>query len=234
MSTDESRNEKKMYIKAIVRGIFALLMIIVVILILAGRIDYWQGWIFGIFSVATVLIQSILFAGKTDLAKERLKPGPGTKWWDKIFWALYVPTYFAIIVVASLDAGRFQWSVQFPLLVYVISYIFHVFSHFMNLWSMWTNRFFSSTVRIQMDRGQEVVQDGPYRFVRHPGYVGGILMGTTTSLVLGSVWGLIPAAFMVVQLVVRTYLEDTTLQKELPGYTDYAKKVRHRLIPGVW
>ena len=82
---------------------------------------------------------------------------------------------------------------------------------------MWTNRFFSSAVRIQTDRGQHVVQDGPYRFVRHPGYVGAILLGLAGAVVLGSVWALIPAGLMAVLVVVRTALEDATLQPELPG-----------------
>jgi protein-S-isoprenylcysteine O-methyltransferase Ste14 len=99
---------------------------------------------------------------------------------------------------------------------------------------MWVNNWFSSTVRIQMDRDQHVVQDGPYRYVRHPGYVGGILMAVSASLILGSLWALIPASIVVLLLVIRTYLEDTTLQKELPGYADYTKKVRYRLVPGLW
>jgi protein-S-isoprenylcysteine O-methyltransferase Ste14 len=99
---------------------------------------------------------------------------------------------------------------------------------------MWTNRFFSSTVHIQSDREHQVVQEGPYRFVRHPGYVHGILMGLSVPLVLGSLWALIPAFVGSVIRVIRTYLEDTTLRKELPGYVEYSNKVKHRLIPGIW
>lgn len=101
-------------------------------------------------------------------------------------------------------------------------------------WAKWTNRFFSSTVRIQTDRGHEVVQDGPYRIVRHPGYVSGILMAITSSLVLGSLSGLIPAGAVMALLVVRTGLEDRTLRNELAGYADYAQKTKFRLLPGVW
>ena len=94
--------------------------------------------------------------------------------------------------------------------------------------------FFSSVVRLQNDRGQEVVQQGPYRMIRHPGYVAGSLMAISISLVLGSLWGLIPAGAVLILLIIRTYLEDTTLQRELPGYSDYARKVKYRLIPGIW
>lgn len=104
----------------------------------------------------------------------------------------------------------------------------------MLLWAKWANRFFSSVVRIQTDRGQTVCKDGPYRFVRHPGYVGGLLFGMATPLALGSFWALIPAAVGAMLLIVRTYLEDRTLQEELPGYLEYTKEVRHRLLPRIW
>ena len=101
-------------------------------------------------------------------------------------------------------------------------------------WAMWTNDFFSSRVRIQTDRGQYVVTNGPYRFVRHPGYVGAIIFLPASALLLGSIYALIPVAIDIFLLIIRTYLEDLTLQKELPGYTDYVKKVRFRLIPCIW
>jgi protein-S-isoprenylcysteine O-methyltransferase Ste14 len=109
-----------------------------------------------------------------------------------------------------------------------------VLAVFITLWAIWINRFFSSVVRIQKERGQEVIQDGPYRFVRHPGYVGGILLALGNALVLGSLWALIPAGIMSLLLVIRTYLEDITLQRELPGYTDYTRKVKYRLLPWIW
>jgi protein-S-isoprenylcysteine O-methyltransferase Ste14 len=235
MPPKESTNkESKEYLKIVVKGFISLLFIIAFIFLLAGRLTYWQGWVFSIVMVLLVVIQMIAFADKTDLARERFKPGPGTKWWDKVFWALYAPLFFAIFIVACLDVGRFLWSPQLPLVVYVISYIAFIFSIYLYSWAMWVNTWFSSTVRIQTDRAQEVVQTGPYRYVRHPGYVGGILMAISTSLVLGSLWGLIPAVFVIMLLIIRTYLEDTTLQKELPGYFDYVKKVRYRLVPGLW
>jgi protein-S-isoprenylcysteine O-methyltransferase Ste14 len=226
--------ENHFYLRALVQGFFTFLLVAAIIFVLAGRITYWQGWGFVITCVLLVLIQSIVFASKTDLVRERLKPGPGTKWWDKVFYAFYIPLFFAIIIVASLDTGRFQWSTQLPVSVYIIGYMVFVLSIFIYSWAMWVNRFFSSTVRLQTDRGQEVVQSGPYRFVRHPGYVGGILLAISSSLALGSLWGLVPAGAVMILLIIRTYLEDVTLQKELPGYADYAKKVRYRLLSGIW
>jgi protein-S-isoprenylcysteine O-methyltransferase Ste14 len=233
-TTERAKKETAWYLKIAVKGFSSLLFIIAFIFLLAGRLTYWQGWVFSVVMVLLVLIQLIVFADKTDLVRERVNPGPGTKWWDKVFWALYAPLFFAIFIIACLDAGRFLWSPQLPLVVYVISYIAFIFSIYLYSWAMWVNTWFSSTVRIQTDRAQEVVQTGPYRYVRHPGYVGGILMAISTSLILGSLWGLIPAVFVVILLVIRTYLEDITLQKELPGYFDYVKKVRYRLVPGLW
>jgi len=118
--------------------------------------------------------------------------------------------------------------------VYVAAYIVLAVACAFSLWAMWTNRFFSSVVRIQTDRGHHVVQGGPYRLIRHPGYVGAILSVLSTAVVLGSLWSLIPAGLTTVLVSVRTALEDATLQRELPGYAEYASKVRYRLLPGVW
>ena len=233
-TTERTKKETTWYLKIAARGFISLLFIIVFIFLLAGRLTYWQGWVFSIVMVLLVLIQLIAFADKTDLARERFKPGPGTKWWDKVLLALYGPLFFAIVIIACLDAGRFVWSPKLPLVVYVISYIAFIFSVYLYSWAMWVNKWFSSTVRIQTDRDQQVVQGGPYRYVRHPGYVAGILLAISTSLVLGSLWGLIPAVMVVVLLIFRTYLEDITLQKELLGYFNYTKKVRYRLVPLVW
>ena len=230
MSTDD----RIWYFRALIKRLVAFLLGIAAIFILAGRINYWQGWVFGGIAIIAFSIVAIMYASRLDLAKERLKPGPGTKWWDKIFYALYIPMHLAVIVLASLDAGRFLWTAQLPVSVYIVGYIVHIFSYVMALWPMGTNKFFSSVVRIQEDRNHQVVQEGPYRFIRHPGYVAGVLSGVSTSLVLGSLWALIPGGIIILLFIIRTYLEDNTLQKELPGYADYAKKVKYRLAPGVW
>ena len=223
-----------MSLKMIIKGFLSILLVMAIVFIPAGRLNYWQGWGFTGILILIVVISYILFAGKADLIKEREKPGPGTKWWDKVFYAFYIPAFFAVVIIASLDAGRFGWTAQFSLYIYVLGYLIFIFANFVTTWSMWVNRFFSSTVRIQTDRGQQVIQTGPYRFVRHPGYVGGILLGLGTSLILGSFWALIPAGFVTMLLITRTYLEDATLQKELLGYADYTSKVRFRLLPGIW
>ena len=215
-------------------GIARFVVFMVAVFLLAGRISYWQGWAWGGVGLLATLIVALLFRGKRELMQERLKPGPGTKWWDRVFYALYIPGFLAVIGGAAMDAGRVHWSPPLPPAVYVASYVLLVYSYFLAFWAMWTNRFFSSVVRIQSDRGQTVVREGPYRYVRHPGYAGAIPLVISTALSLGSLWALAPAAFITVLFVVRTALEDATLQRELPGYAEYAREVRYRLIPGIW
>ncbi len=235
MPNSECRKQNnREYFKIIAVGFFTRLLMIPTIFVSAGRINYWQGWVFSGFSVLRVLISAIMFMHKPDIIKERARPGPGSKRWDKVLYGLYIPLLIAVIIVGSLDAGRFGWTLRLPVSVYIISYIVNNLAYGINIWAMWTNRFFSSTVRIQTDRGHEVVQDGPYRLIRHPGNMGLILSQITGALILGSLWALIPAGIIVVLVIIRTYLEDVTLQKELPGYSDYVKKVRHRLLPGIW
>lgn len=232
--TDTQTKPSRRYWIITIRGILRFVAILAAMFILAGRMSYWQAWAYGTLGLLFGVVVAVLFAGKPDVIEERVRPGPGMKWWDKVFFVLYLPSFLAILVLASLDAGRFHWSPALPTGVYAGSYLLLVVAYAMVLWAMWTNRFFSSVVRIQTDRGQYVVQEGPYRFVRHPGYVGAIPLGLASAVALGSLWALIPAGLMTVAVVVRTALEGATLQRELPGYAEYARKVRYRLVPGVW
>lgn len=231
-----SRNKKldREYVRLLVKSSVIIILWLGSIFALAGRINYWQGWVFSIVTIVLIIINIILFSDNSELAKERTKPGPGTKWWDKIFYALYTPLCLAIYIVGSLDSGRYYWSGKASVMIYVLGYIFYILSQVIIMWSMKTNQYFSSVVRIQEDRGQYVIQEGPYKYVRHPGYIGGILLGLGMALTFGSYRALIPAVSSVVVITIRTYLEDTTLQNELPGYIDYTNKVRYRLFPGIW
>ncbi|UCC65296.1 MAG: isoprenylcysteine carboxylmethyltransferase family protein, partial [Anaerolineae bacterium] len=136
-------------------------------------------------------------------------------------------------VVAGLDA-RFEWSTSVPLALHIGGLIASVLGWALFMWAMGANAFFSEAVRIQEERGHTVVTNGPYRYVRHPGYVGAILALLATPLLLGSLWALVPAGLAAIGYVVRTGLEDKTLQEELDGYKDYTRQVRYRLLPGVW
>jgi protein-S-isoprenylcysteine O-methyltransferase Ste14 len=138
-------------------------------------------------------------------------------------------------VVAGLDRGRFHWSDTVPLWLEVIGFVMMVAAQLLASWAMRTNRFFSSIVRIQSDRGQYVVTAGPYAFVRHPGYVAGVLLILASGIALGS-W--LAAAFVVATnlpfLLYRIVVEERVLQSQLPDYAEYAQRVRWRLLPGLW
>jgi protein-S-isoprenylcysteine O-methyltransferase Ste14 len=137
------------------------------------------------------------------------------------------------MIVAGLD-HRFGWSPVFPLWLIVLGIFLTALGYAISAWAFIENRFFSSVVRIQTERGHVVCDSGPYRIVRHPGYAGNILPLLGIVLALGSVWTVIPAVVALVIAILRTALEDRTLQEELLGYREYAHHVRYRLFPGIY
>jgi protein-S-isoprenylcysteine O-methyltransferase Ste14 len=227
-------DRKLTFFTLVVRGIVFFVLIIAFLFVIAGRLDYWQGWLFGGITLGFFLLTIVLLRHNPELALERQRPGSGMKSWDKAYLAISTLMGFIALVLAGLDAGRYGWSGPLPAWLYGLSIGLYAAGQAVFIWAKVANRFFSSVVRIQTERGHIVCKQGPYRFVRHPGYVGGILYGITTPLLLGSYWAVIPQAMAVLTLLVRTELEDCLLQRELPGYRDYAGKVRFRLIPGVW
>ncbi|MBD3252263.1 hypothetical protein GF386_00855 [Candidatus Pacearchaeota archaeon] len=236
--SEEIKNKEKergKYIKKITVSILFHFIILIVILLIAGNTSYWQGWLFVIYLIIVFVIQLILFTNNTSLLKEREKPGPGVKKWDKLLQSIYIPTYCILIITATLDTGRFQWTTgQFTYYLYIIGYFLLIASSVIVTRAMMVNKFYSRLVRIQSDRNHHVIKDGPYRYIRHPGNFSGIILTTGSSLALGSIYGLIPAFFIICMLIIRTYLEDKTLKKELTGYQEYSNYVKYRLIPGIW
>lgn len=204
------------------------------IFVSSGRIDYWQGWVYFGTTMAILALTTWLLRNDTELVAERLNPGKGTKTWDKAYYLLSTPLYFAAVILAGIDAGRRHWSSRPAAVLYLMFLAVYLAGQGLFLWAKKVNPYFSSVARIQTERGQTVCREGPYRFCRHPGYLGGILFGLATPLVLGSYWALIPQTLAAVLLVVRTSLEDGMLRKELLWYGDYQTAVPFRLIPGVW
>jgi protein-S-isoprenylcysteine O-methyltransferase Ste14 len=140
---------------------------------------------------------------------------------------------FPLVIVAGLDR-RWDWSPPFEPWLAIPGLCLVAVGYGFAVWAMIENEFFSGTVRIQRDRGHRVCDSGPYGFLRHPGYAGNALALPAMVLALGSLWTAIPAAFALVVIVLRTSLEDKTLVKELPRYRDYSRRVRYRLVPGIW
>jgi protein-S-isoprenylcysteine O-methyltransferase Ste14 len=217
--------------------VLVYLLIPSVLLVCGGDFGWWQAWVYSLLIVATGPGGRIwaerrnpgLLAERQDMEKIQ-----GAKAWDKVLAPLMaLSVSFPLVIVAGLD-HRFGWSPEFPVWLIVLGFLLVSLGYAFAAWALIENRFFSSVVRIQMDRGHVVCDSGPYRVVRHPGYAGNVLALPGMVLALSSIWTLIPAAVALVIAVIRTVLEDQTLQDELPGYRDYAGHVRHRLIPGVF
>jgi protein-S-isoprenylcysteine O-methyltransferase Ste14 len=219
-------------IRVIVRAILFLGLMFAVLFVSAGRWDYWYGWLYFLLFICCYVFNTILIP--SELLQERFKPGPGTKKWDYVFHAFYFPLIYTTPLVAALDGGRYHWTADFPLWINVSAFIVVLLGYSLEILSVWTNRFFSTTVRIQKDRGHYVIDKGPYALIRHPGYAGSIISYFATAIGLNSLWALIPAGLYMILFIIRTVLEDKTLQKELPGYADYTARVKYRLLPGIW
>jgi protein-S-isoprenylcysteine O-methyltransferase Ste14 len=208
-----------------------------ILLISGGDTGWWQAWVYAL-SIVVAGIGSRVWAEKRHpgLMEERGKLGKdqGVKPWDKVLAPLMaVSMTFPLMVVAGLD-HRFGWSSVFPAWLTALGLLLIVLGYTFASWAIIENRFFSSVVRIQMDREHAVCDTGPYRVVRHPGYSGNILALPGMVLAFGSLWTIIPVIIALIIAVIRTVLEDNTLMEELPGYPDYARRVRYRLIPGIF
>jgi protein-S-isoprenylcysteine O-methyltransferase Ste14 len=217
----------------ILRALAAPLLMIGLLFFVAGRWDYWQAWIYTILNMIILILMATRLTQSAELVEERLNPKAGMKGWDKFYFAVTTPLYIIALVVGGLDA-RFGWTTNMPLTVYLASVLLYLLGQAIFLWARYTNNYFSSVVRIQTDRGQTVCKDGPYRYVRHPGYVGGFLFTISVGLMLGSWWASIPQVIAALMIIWRTAREDKTLQAELPGYADFTKETKYRLLPGVW
>lgn len=200
----------------------------------AGTWDWPRGWMFfGAYCALTFIACVWLWIVNPELFAARSKMQAGTKNWDKILTVVLILSYFVIFPVSALDDARFHWAPQ-PDSVVILGHILFALGFIGFTWASSVNRNFEATVRIQTDRGHKVVDTGPYAVVRHPGYIFAILMAAGMPLAMGSIYGLIPAAMMVLMILIRTLAEDATLKAELPGYKDYAMRVKHRWIPGVF
>ncbi len=205
------------------------------ILLAAGRLAWTWAWVYVALYVLTVAANAlILLPRHPELIAERAEVKAGAKDWDRVLAPLVSAVGpLAMLLTAGLDE-RFGWSVEPGPLLHAAGAILVAAGYALFSWGMASNRFFSGVVRIQSERGHEVASAGPYGYVRHPGYAGMIMFTLGTPLLLGSHWALAPAGATVLLMVLRTSLEDATLRRELPGYEDYASRVRYRLLPGVW
>jgi protein-S-isoprenylcysteine O-methyltransferase Ste14 len=201
----------------------------------AGTLGWLHGWLFlAVFLGVTLIAMAWLSRVNPEIFVARSRvTGEGTKAWDRVLLWFLLAGYVAVLVVAALDDGRFHWAPAPPWAV-LAGYVLIIAGTVGTTWAQAVNRHFEPSVRIQSDRNHHVITTGPYALVRHPGYVFGTILTFGIALALGSWWALVPVALVGVVLVIRTRLEDATLQRELPGYAEFAARVRYKWIPGVW
>lgn len=223
--------------KAWLRFAAFTLLLPMVLFIAAGRLNWVWAWVYAGIVVSFTLVSRIaVIRTNPDLLAERAQSldREDVKGWDRlILFFLLLVGPLAMMIVAGLDE-RFGWSSQISVALRLVALAIMVVGYTVGSWAMAVNRYYSAVVRIQKDRGQTVVTDGPYRFVRHPSYATGIVSSLMIPILLGSLWALIPTIFVALGTIIRTALEDKTLVEELDGYKEYAARVRYRLLPGVW
>lgn len=199
----------------------------------AGQLDWPMAWAYMVILIVSTVV--LLVFGDRDMLLVRAGKEKGAKTWDqflaKVSFLLFWP---GSTIVAGLDYGRFHLSPSIPLPVRLMAMLAFAFGLAFSVWAMLVNKFFVKFVQIQTDREHTVITNGPYAYVRHPGYAGSLLAFIFLPVALGSLWALLPAFAGLSLWIVRTYLEDRTLHKELDGYSQYACRVRWRLVPGIW
>ena len=226
--------DAKLAARYAVREALGLTVMAVALFVSAGRTDWWAGWAaLAVVALWTVATAYVIVRLNPALLSERLGPRRGAKPWDTAIMSALGLVQLGRYIVAGLDE-RFSWSGDFPLAAQLFAWFVCALGYALFVWALASNTYFSQIVRIQSERGHAVVTGGPYRFIRHPGYIGAIVFELAVPIVLASWWALAISILGAFLLILRTVLEDRTLQAELPGYTEYVHRVRYRLVPGVW
>jgi len=229
----EKSNTTHGVIRWLIRETTGVLGQAVVLILSAGRWNWVMGWAYVILTALWVGATALVVIPRNpELLAERLGPRKGAKTWDAVIMSIIGLALVACYIVAGLDV-RNEWT-KISLPLQVAALIIIVLGYALTVWATAANPFFSLIVRIQEERGHTVAAGGPYRFVRHPAYVGGVALYLATPVMLGSLWALIPGGLSALLMIVRTALEDKMLLNELDGYKAYAVQVRYRLLPGVW
>jgi protein-S-isoprenylcysteine O-methyltransferase Ste14 len=211
-----------------------LLILALVLFLSSGELGWGMAWVYlGLNAAVVVATGIVLLQVNPQVIAERTRTGPGTPTWDRVLVTLYAVSGLIIPMISGLDR-RLGWTEAIPPVVQGIGVLLFMLGGGLGVWAMGANAYFATTVRIQDERGQRVVSVGPYRYVRHPAYSGWMVSNLAVPVVLDSLWAFIPAGLALCILVVRTALEDSVLQDELAGYREYAARVRHRLLPGIW
>ncbi len=224
----------KLIARYAVRESLGLVMMGVALFWSAGRMDWWPGWAaLAVVLAWTAATAIVILRSCPELLAERLGPRKGGKTWDVAIMGIMGILQLVGCIVAGLDE-RYGWTGGMALAVQILALLLCGLGYALFVWATASNRFFSQVVRIQAERGHAVATGGPYCYVRHPAYAGSVVFELAVPFLLASWWALIPSIICAALLFLRTALEDRTLQRELSGYADYARRVPFRLIPAVW
>jgi protein-S-isoprenylcysteine O-methyltransferase Ste14 len=222
--------------RVIIQLLFFIILVPLLPLFISRHWNWWEAWVYGVLSVLSFVVSRLLIARKSpDLISERARilQHEDAQPWDKRLAPLMGLTGILVLLIAGLDEWL-DWSPSFILPVKIVTLVIILIGYALSSYAMVENRFFSSMVRLQANRGQEVVSSGPYRWVRHPGYAGALLVYLVTPLFLDSALAYVPVLLVLGLYVLRSSLEDKFLQEKLLGYHDYSRRVRYRLLPGIW
>jgi len=230
-------NPKKLLTpRVIIQMLFFIVLIPFLPLLISWRWNWWEAWVYGLLSILSFIASRLLVARQhPDLIAERARyvQHKDAQPWDKRLAPLMGLAGILVLLIAGLDE-LMGWSPSFSAPVKILALVLMLAGYALSSYALIENRFFSGMVRLQTDRGQTVVSSGPYRWMRHPGYAGALLVYLVTPLFLDSALAYLPVLLTMGFYVLRTSLEDRFLQEELDGYREYAKRVRYRLLPGVW
>ncbi|MGV8026001.1 MAG: methyltransferase family protein [Anaerolineaceae bacterium] len=226
--------DKKIIVRYCIREAMGILSMGAALFWTVGTFHWWQAWAALAVMLAWIIATAIVILRNDPfLLAERLGPRKGAKSWDTAIMSTLGLLQLTRYILAGFDQ-RYGWSGNFSLSAQGIALMLCVLGYALFVWATASNRFFSQIVRIQKERDQTVAKNGPYHFVRHPGYLGAIVFELAVPVLLGSWWAAVPSVLGAMLLIVRTALEDRTLQAELDGYAEYTQQVRYRLIPGIW
>jgi protein-S-isoprenylcysteine O-methyltransferase Ste14 len=219
------------------RGAQILVMFIIMGLELflgSGHLNWRAAWVYLGISLISLAINAVFMLRlNPETVAERGRPKE-MKGWDKLIGGMWLLGQYILIPLAAAFDLRFNWTREFATGWQVVGACVYALAVGLSGWAMISNAYFSTAVRIQVDRGQQVCRSGPYHFVRHPGYVGFFFQALSVPILLGSLWALLFAIPVGMLMVIRTVLEDRMLQEELAGYKEYTQEVKYRLFPGVW
>jgi len=222
---------RKNIARRFIQVVVTVIITTIILFVSAGKIDWIWAWVYLGVYILIIMVNAVIF--KPEMIAERGRKKKNVEQWDKLITGFGLIPWIALYVVSGLDI-RFGWTDETSLWNHLTGLIVFIPGVALVSWAMVSNTWFSTSVRIQYDRGHKVADSGPYRLVRHPGYLGMIIYTPGIPLIFGSLWAFLPALILIILVIIRTSLEDSTLKSKLEGYKEYTERVRFRLLPHIW